>query len=101
MIKYILSKYIQPSYPNVLEWYNNLDFTYTIIPLKYKEEIIGLAITKDIKLCTFVIIERYRNQGFGTYFINKLNVKYVKSKNEKLKYFFKKNGVMFILDKRK
>lgn len=96
----ILSEYIKPTYPNVMRWYNELDSTYKIIPLKYRGETIGLAITKGIKLCTFVIVNEYRNRGFGTYFINKLDVKYVKSKNEKLKSFFSRNNVLFIVDKR-
>lgn len=49
----------------------------------------------------FCVKKEYRGKGYGTWFINKLNVKYVKSKNEKLKNFFNKNNVMFILDKRK
>lgn len=101
MIRKILKEYIQPSYPKALEWYDNLSSQYSVIPLKHKDMVVGLAITRGIKLCTFVILKECRNRGFGTHFIRRLNVKYVKSKNEKLKYFFKKNGIMFILDKRR
>lgn len=100
----ILCEYILPSYPDAVHWFldkvvgNN---EYNILPLKKNENILGVAITKNELLCTFVLKKEYRGKGYGAWFINKLNVKYVKSKNEKLKNFFNKNNVMFILDKRK
>lgn len=84
----IIIKYILPTYPEALEWYDNLTSDYNVIQLRDKHKTVGLAITRGIKLCTFVILEEYRGMGYGDWFIRRLDVKYVKSKNYKLKGFF-------------
>lgn len=62
----ILCEYILPSYPDAVHWFldkvvgNN---EYNILPLKQNENILGVAITKDELLCTFVLKKNTEVKG--------------------------------------
>lgn len=105
MVHKIIKELILPLYPKALDWVRELDKDEHIIEvIKDKDIVLGLIIIRkrDKKLCTLVLYPEYRNKGIGTNIIRKYkkHIKYVKSVVESLRYFYEKNDILFILDKR-